>query len=189
MTRTIILAIASTALVSGCVNSTRLVATWTDPTATPIHLTRTLAVYMSKEEGMRRMVEDKLAARLPGGVPSYRIIPDEEVSNIDAVRQRVASGGFDGAVVMRLVGVNTEVVGTIPRDFYGYWNYWGYAGDPAYYTTEKLYSVESSLYSFADGRMIWMGRSETVNPKNANKLAEYAVNFAANNIKRSGFIK
>jgi hypothetical protein len=171
-----------------CANSTQMVATWKDPTAAPLQLTRTLAVFMTKEPGMRRMVEDKLAARLPGGVASYRIIPDDQLTSIDSVRSHVLAGSFDGAVVMRLLGVTTEVseVASVPS-FYGYWNYWNDAYDPVYYT-ETLYSVESTLYSFRNEKMIWMGRSQTVDPKNANKLADYSVTFALKNMKKAGVI-
>ena len=178
-----------TVLVCGCANSTQMVATWRDPSAPTQHYQRTLAVFMSKDPGMRRMVEDKLASRLPGGVPSYTVIPDAQLGSMDSVHSRVKTGGFDGAVVMRLVNVETQVTETAaPHDFYGYWNYWSYAYDPVYYTTEKLYSVESSLYSFQDGKMIWMGRSQTVDPKNANKLADYSVNFAVKNMRKQGVL-
>jgi hypothetical protein len=189
MTRFFGLLAFGTVLLCGCANSTQMVATWRDPSAPMQHYHRTLAVFMSKDPGMRRMVEDKLASRLPGGVPSYTVIPDAQLGSMDSVHSRVKTGGFDGAVVMRLVNVETQVTETAaPHDFYGYWNYWSYAYDPVYYTTEKLYSVESSLYSFQDGKMIWMGRSQTVDPKNANKLADYSVNFAVKNMKKQGVL-
>ena len=36
--------------------------------------------------------------------------------------------------------------------------------------------------------MVWMGRSQTVDPKNANKLADYSVNFAVKNMKKDGYL-
>ena len=53
----------------------------------------------------------------------------------------------------------------------------------------KLYSVETTLYSFPDGKLVWMGRSQTIDPKNENKLADYSVNFAVNNMKKDGYIR
>jgi hypothetical protein len=178
------------ALVSGCANSTQMVATWRDPLAPPVVLTRTLAVFMTKEPGLRRMVEDKLASRLPGGVPSYRIIADDQITDVASVRSRLAGQGFDGVVIMRLTDVSTETteVGGY-GDLAGYWRYWGYASGPIYYETETLYSVESTLYSFDSGKMLWMARSQTVNPKNANKLAEYSVKFAVKNMQAQGILR
>lgn len=190
MTRAMLrLAIVAT-LASGCANSTQLVATWRDPNINPAPLHRTLAVYMTTDPGVRRMVEDKLAGRLPGGVASYRVLTNEEVANVDALRKRLAGKGFDGIVVMRPVGV-TEQTTVVDGgyDIYGYWRYWGYAGEPVLYQTNTFYSVESTLYNFRTGKMEWMGRSQTINPKNANKLADYAVTFAVRNLERAGFIR
>jgi len=174
-------------LLSACTNSTQYVSSWKDPTSHSFHLTHTLAVFMTTDAGMRRMVEDRLAARMPGGVPSYRLIPDNEISQIDSVRSRIAGAGFDGAVVMRLVGQETQlnVTGT---DCYGYWGYWGSAYNPVYYSTSTFYTMETTLYSMRDDKLVWMGRSQTVDPKNANKLADYSVNFAVNNMRKDGFI-
>jgi hypothetical protein len=89
---------------------------------------------------------------------------------------------------MRLVGMTTEVTPT-GTDFYGYWGYWGTAYDPVYYTTQQVYSVETTVYSVKSDKLIWMGRSQTVDPKNANKLADFSVNFAVNNMKKDGIIR
>ena len=186
--RAIALLVAATGVVSACSNSTQLVATWKYPGAQRYPLTKSLAVFMTKDAGMRRMVEDKLAARVPGAVASYRVSPDSELQNTDRVRARLSEQGFDGAVVMRLVGMTTEVTPT-GTDFYGYWGYWGTAYDPVYYTTQQIYSVETTVYSVKDDKLIWMGRSQTVDPKNANKLADFSVNFAVNNMRRDGIIR
>ena len=188
MTRSIVLVAAAATLLTGCTNSTQMVAQWRDPQAPPVVPRKTLAVFMTKEPGLRRMVEDKLASRLPGGVPSYRVVGDDQIADIDAVRRHLKNQGFDAIVVMRLADVSTEVNAVGGGDVYGYWRYWGYASSPVYYETETLYSVESALYSFNSGKMIWMARSQTVNPKNANKLAEYSVKFAVKNMRAHGVI-
>lgn len=189
MSRSLMLLVLGAALVGGC-SSTHTTATWRDPAAQPLHLRRSLAVFMSREPGLRRLVEDKLAAQLPGGVPSYHVIPDEELSLVDSVRARVLAGEFDGAVIMRLVGVTTEVTGIAePRTFYGYWGYWSAAYDPAYFTTNRVYTVETTLYSFRDDRLVWMTRSETEDPKNVSKLADKSVKHAVKKMRKDGLIR
>ena len=86
-----------------------------------------------------------------------------------------------------MVSEQTAVSAT-SRDFYGYWGYWSSAYDPVYYTTDKFYTMETTLYSLPEDKLVWMGRSQTVDPKNANKLADFSVNFAVNNMKKDGFI-
>jgi hypothetical protein len=187
MSRTAALLLIASGFLGACSNSTQYVASWKDPGTPSFHLNRTLAVFMTTDAGMRRMVEDRLASRLPGEVPSYRLIPDNEVQQIDSVHSHIAAGGFDGIVVMRLVGESTQVTG-VSHDFYGYWGYWSSAYDPVYYTTSKFYSMESTLYSTKNEKMVWMGRSETVDPKNANKLADFSVNFVVKHLQKDGYI-
>ncbi len=188
MYRIAALATIAGGILVGCTNSTRYVSSWKDPTTPSFHLQHTLAVYMTKDAGARRMVEDRLAARLPGGVPSYRVIPDAELANLDSLRSHVAAGSFDGAVVMRLTDQESVTTATSYPGFYGYWGYWNNAYG-AYPYTSKMYSVETTLYSMPAGKLVWMGRSQTVDPKNENKLADYSVNFAVNNMKRDGYIR
>jgi len=189
MYRTAALLVFAPSMLAACVNSTRYVSSWKDPSTPAFRLQHTLAVFMTTEAGMRRMVEDRLAARLPGGVASYRVIPDNELSNVDSVRAHLAASNFDAAVIMRVTGEETAVVATAYPGFYGYWGYWNTAYSPGAYTTSKLYSVETTLYSMPDAKLVWMGRSETVDPKNENKLADYSVNFVVNNLKRDGYIR
>jgi hypothetical protein len=187
MYRTIAAFVIAGGLAGACASSTQYVSSWRDPTTAPFHLNHTLAVFMTTDPGMRRMVEDRLASRLPGGVPSYRLVPDNQINHIDSVRTVVAGQGFDGAVVMRLVGQQTptNVSGT---DFYGYWGYWGTAYDPISYSNSIMYTMETTLYSMRDSKLVWMARSATLDPKNADKLADNSVNFAINNMRKAGFI-
>ena len=187
MYRRIALFMMAASVSGACVNSTQYVSSWKDPTTAPFKLHHTLAVFMATDPGMRRMVEDRLAARLPGGIPSYRLIPDNEINHIDSVRTAIAGAEFDGAVVMRLVGQQTPqtVSGT---DFYGYWGYWGTAYNPTYYSNSILYTMETTLYSMRDKKLVWMARSATIDPKDANKLADYAVTFVVNNMRKDGYI-
>jgi hypothetical protein len=90
---------------------------------------------------------------------------------------------------MRLVSEETVVTASSYPGFYGYWGYWNTAYDPGVYATAKLYSVETALYSMPNATLAWMGRSQTIDPKNENKLADYSVNFAVNNMKKDGFIR
>lgn len=187
MYRTVALFVIAISVAGACTNSTQYVSSWKDPTTAPYRLHHTLTVFMSTDPGMRRLVEDRLASRLPGGVPSYRLIPDNQINHIDSVRSALAGQGFDGAVVMRLVGEQTpqSMSGT---DFYGYWNYWGTAYNPSMYTNSVLYTMETTLYSMRDKKLVWMARSATIDPKDANKLADAAVTFAYNNMRKDGYV-
>ena len=55
-----------------------------------------------------------------------------------------------------------------------FWGYYGYtrAYDPGYYHTQQLVRVETSIYSIAQDKLLWVGTTETVNPKSLSTLIE-----------------
>src|ERR671912_1110415 len=55
-------------------SSTRLSDSWREPNTTQLGFNRTLVVYMSPDQGARQAVEDRLASRVPNGVPAYRAL-------------------------------------------------------------------------------------------------------------------
>lgn len=96
---------------------------------------------------------------------------------------RVTQAGFDGAVVMRAVGKErreTFVPGApLPPMGAPYNNLWGYYGygwsgaySPGYVQTDTFVDVETMVYSVRDGKLLWAGRSETLNPRSVPELVD-----------------
>jgi hypothetical protein len=179
---------AAAALLSAC-SSTQMVETWRDPAVQPFPLHRTLAVFMTKDVGARRIVEDRLAKHLPGGVASYRVIADDMMESPDAVKGFVDAGHYDGAVMLRVLSVQQEIPAAASPDFYGYWGYWRYAYDPGAYATGNIYSIEATLHSFRDQRLVWTGKIETVDPQNTARLAERSIKATTKSLRHAGFIQ
>ncbi|TRZ41950.1 hypothetical protein DMZ48_15030 [Robertkochia solimangrovi] len=49
--------------------------------------------------------------------------------------------------------------------FYGYYNYWyPMTYDPGYYTTDKIYFLETNLYDVQSEELLWSAQSKTYNP-------------------------
>jgi hypothetical protein len=184
------------ALGSACFHSTELAATWSEPTAQPIHFQKTVTVFVTKDEAMRRSVEEQLAGRFAGGVPSYTIIRRIDPDDHEAILDRLRGTGFDGAVIMRVVDVSTQIAYTsgsywyaTPYTFNGYWNAaWAYPFDPTYVATDRIVSVETQVYSLADDRLIFAARSETTNPASARKLAASIMRHLTADMKKKGLI-
>src|SRR5689334_7223403 len=89
-------------ILTACRGSARPVSSWADATKPSFHPTRTAVAFMTTDRSMRRVVEDRLAARLPGGIPSYRLIPDNELMAMDAVKGRLTTLGFTSVLMLRL---------------------------------------------------------------------------------------
>ena len=186
---------AALVLASGC-HSTQLAATWAEPNATPIAFHKTVAVFVTKDEALRRSVEDKIAASFPNGIASYRVIPNIQNADQSAILDQLRKTGFDGAVMMRVVDVTTApsyVAGNYwyasPYTFSGYWGAsWAYPYDPGYFVADQIVSVETQVYSLSNDKLVYAARSETTNPASAKKLTDSVIRHVRENMKKRGLI-
>jgi hypothetical protein len=164
-------------------NGTSLTSTWRAPEFHRLPFHRALTSFVSTDVGMRRAVEDRLATRIPGTFPAYSAVPELSLSDPAKAREQLRGKLFDGAVVVRIVEARTErasppdaVWYTANPSFYGYWgSSWMTVRNPASGLTEKPVLVEVVIYSLADDRLVWAGRTETMNPKSVKELVDHSV--------------
>ena len=182
-------------LLAACAsNSTELVNAWKDPTLSTRHFNKVLAVFISKEEGLRRAAEDELARKLGNAVPAYSVFPDSLLTDRSKAKAWVKQAGFDGAVIMRPVSVDRETTYVpgqtyvVPAPYSSMWGYWGtgwsYAYDPGYVQQDQVVSVEGNVYSVADGKLIWASRTKTYNPESVRQLVNEIVDVTVAEMKR-----
>ena len=160
-------------ILGGCA-TTQITSVWKDPDLARVPFSKVLVVFQNADPGLRRVLEDEMAADIPNAVPAYRIFSDEEIRDVERVKGRVREQGFDSAVVMRVVSVDREVTYSparayvVPgyyRGFYGYWRYgWGTVYDPGYLRTDRILNVATNVYSVVDDKLVWATQSETFNP-------------------------
>lgn len=172
-------------LLAACARSTEIVNTWHDPAVEQLHFTKVLAVCMCRDAGVRRTVEDRLAQRIKNAVPAYTIIPDAELADVDKMKARVQQEGFDGAVVVRLVGIDKEhtyVPGSayaVPAPYGTMWGGWGYgwatAYEPGYVTEDVVVTLDTNVYRMQDQKLVWNSRSRSYDPKSVPKLVDEVV--------------
>ncbi len=170
---------AAVALATFACATTTFQSTWRSPDARPLKLSgrKVVGVFVSKNEPLRRRAEDAMAreisARGAQGVPAYTILTEEEVRNRDAAKAKLEQLGFSGAVVMRVVGTQTQITyepAYWSRPYYrhfwgGYWGWgWGAVWEPGYLVADKIVSVETLVYSLEQDQLVWAGVSRTVDP-------------------------
>lgn len=192
------LALLAIALViAACGTSVHMTGTWKDPESQQGGYHNILVAGLSSDQTARATVESKLAAQLQQyGVVAGKSIdlfppnfdPKKEESIKDA-SAKIEAAGYKAVLTVTLVNKESEtryVPGTVyaPYPAYGwYGRFWGYYGymynsvySPGYYTTDKVYFLESNLYDLTkDGKLMWSGQSETVNP---NSLESFATAYA-----------
>ncbi len=198
--RAIALAIA---LIAGaaCAPSTTVDQVWTSPRArTEPPFRKVVTIFITDSVTMRHAGEDHLAQDLAkqgiAATPGYAVFGNDvhDMRNVNAMKSRLLSLGYDGVVTMRVVARDQEIEGT-PGTFDAYWGYWGpgYWGPywsgaywPGYAYTETIYRLESAAYSLRDGQLVWSALTSTVDPSSTHQLVDQTSEVVASRIARSG---
>lgn len=182
----ICLAGAALALPS-CGPATQLVETWKEPTVTNLHFEKVLAVVMLKQPDMRKTVEDNLAFRIRGAVPSYTLLSIEELFDVATAKPKVASQGFDGVVVIQLADVDHQL-GYHPGTSNSFWGYEWYAVDQGSLAEEVTLFVETRVFDLKKDKLVWRGRTKSVNPQSATIVLHDLATEIAREMKRQGLL-
>ena len=198
--------ILASVTLSACA-TTSFVSTWKAPDATPLQVSgsKVAAVVMMRNEAARRAAEDALAREITAhgaqGIAMYTIQPDARPDTEQAVRAAVEGAGVAGAIVMRPVGREKEVVSTPVAYggpmYGGYWGgYYGYGwGSPWAYgpvggeiRTDTIVSVETLVYSLRQNKLVWAGQSRTTNPTGVDQLVKETSTAVALELQKQGLI-
>ena len=184
--RGLVLALASAALLLGACASTSLVNQWKSPEFTGPPLRKVLVVGVTKQPSVRRVFEDEFSAALRAAgvqaVQSYTVIHQDGQAEQSVLEQAVAKVGADAVMVTRLVRTEqqTQVVPAyypaVGMGFYGWYSsaWVGYYDPPMVYSYEVV-TVDTSLYSPPQSKLLWSGITETFAPTDVKKsTADYA---------------
>ncbi len=189
-------------VILSCCNSTKIVHTWKEQGKEIVmdKLNKVLVVALFKDSKSRRIAEDEMVGYLGRkGIVSYLYLPETfNKSNEDSFRQKIQEDGFDGAVTMRLVDADREMLFTtgsiIPypiynRSFSGFfYRNWSSYANPGYYSATRHYRVETDVYSIKEDRIIWSGITETINAGGLKKMAQRISDVVFTEMVEGGFI-
>ncbi len=184
---------AAVALVA-CGTSTKLTAVWKAPEATGVRFKKILVVAQTKDQATRRSLESHLVSRIANSQASYEVLTEDETRDQARAKAKIVPAGFDGAVVVRFVGKETQttyVPGTMwygPAPYGSMWGYWGYGWgavyDPGYLVTDTVISLETHVYDIGQDKLIWASKSDTISPTSMNDLVNSLVNATIAEMKK-----
>jgi hypothetical protein len=176
-------------------------STWQDPSVRAIEFSKVLTVSIGKDDGQRRTIEDRMAQAImargrAAAVPAYSLLSSSEVRDTAVSRAKVEAAGVDGIVTVRMIGTETEqrlVQGAPMPSYYaspwGYYGYgWGMAYSPSYLVTDREVQLETNIYSLRENRLIWSGRTRTLNPESVNQLVDEVAQAVGDELRRQGLI-
>jgi hypothetical protein len=180
-----------------CGPSTQLTKSWTDPDINASNwkpFKKVLVLALIKDEGTRRIAEDKMAAQLPGrAVQSYSYLTTADTDDAKVIA-RMISDGFDGLVVMQLANVNkteTYVPGTMYGGWRGGWyggGYGGVYGSPGYVETDQTYNITTNVYSVSPEKLLWSGTTSSLNPSKLSGTLDDIIATIKAQLQKEGLV-
>lgn len=196
-------------LIAGCA-ATKITGTWQDPAFHgPLHKVLVLAV--AKKETTRRVFETTFArdlqARGVEAVPGFTVLPNARASEAE-INAAAGKLGVDTVLVTKLVDLQKEKqrVTDINTDrgfndypygydrrfpYYRHW-YDDYANS---YTTVRSYNIEvktldldTSLYQYASGKMIWTTLTRTTTAESLQAQTGEIVELLVKQLAKDGLL-
>lgn len=187
--RTITISVLLLMIFVSCSSSNKIANSWTNPEATTESIKfQTVAVFaMVKNPDMRRNTEDMIASQMPNtvAIPAYKLVTNEELADIEVVKQKLKERAIEGALVLSVRNVQQQTSyyssGMYPSAYYSfgsYYNYaWNYMYDPYMYSSTNVYvDIEILIYSLKTDQLVWYGESTSINPESIEQtISELAV--------------
>ncbi len=194
------------ALLISCA-TTSLVDTWRNPGITAQKHHKLLAVYVSRNDSVRRVYEDILVNELKQkGVeaePGHMFIPGGLKVVRPALEKAIKEAGADGVVTMQLIRIEQHVViepGYVPIypdywyppafptwDMYGYFGVFPYAGPPDIATYE-VGRLQVNLFDAQSGKLQWAGTVKTSVPGDIVTVAKDLARIIVRKLAEDGLI-
>jgi hypothetical protein len=200
MKKSILSFLVITTIIS-CSPSTQIEKSWMEPGASiaPSAQNKVIVLAMVKDETSRRVIEDQLVKRMKApGAASYRFLSTEMIKagGDEALNNVITKENFTHILLMRLADIEKEtsyVPGTTTGFYGGYGMYYGYGAamysTPGYYTTDKNYMIETTLYSVSPNKLLWTGTTKTVNPSKIDQAVNDIADVIIAKMKEDGFLK
>ena len=193
--------LALTLLLNAC-GSTSVTQSWVVPELTEAPPQRLLVVAIADNETSRRAFEDAFTAALSGhgieSLSSWQLLPSADLHSQAAIDSAVQSAAADGIFITRLLGVEKREVShppsteLLPSAFGGFYPYyrqaWIVVHQPAYTSSHRIVSLETSLYSGASDTLLWSARTESWDIESEHKMMHEVVAVIVARMKADGLL-
>jgi hypothetical protein len=171
--------VVAASFLSACSTSTKLTGTWKADAAASYNFKNIAIIGIANNSDVRKTVEDALEMDLDGkgfnttGALMF-LPPNATKENIsrEIVIDFIKANNFDAVITIGLVKKeeNSEY---IPGQYYytPYYNapfydyygiYGGYSYSAGYYVESTSYLLQTNLYSFPEGKILWSAQTTTV---------------------------
>jgi hypothetical protein len=182
-------------------SGTRLSDVWRDPQYSGEPFRQVAVFVLGSDPAVRRLVEDEVVRRLPmntRGIGGYGLVPDAERGDVEKALERLRAGGYDGAMIARLVGVDgpapwaTGSLKQVPVSYRTLSNYYVNATEEAERSsglgTPTVVRVQMNVYAVASQALVWSAASRTFNPEETRDVAGDVAKVAVEELQKAGLL-
>jgi hypothetical protein len=166
-----------TLALNGCSTATPIVSEWRNPAQTSGSFQRLMIGGPSGDASVRHNFEDEFVAQLAAigadALPSYRYMPETEVTNENNLKQAAQKARADGLLFVRSVSAEEKTnypaigpgisFGIFGSNVGAAWS--GIPGTSGPYRYNE-YTSETALYDVAKNELVWTGTLKTKEPTN-----------------------
>jgi hypothetical protein len=182
-------------------SGTRLSDVWRDPQYSGEPFRQVAVFVLGSDPAVRRLVEDEVVRRLPmntRGIGGYGLVPDAERGDVEKALERLRAGGYDGAMIARLVGVDgptpwaTGSLKQVPVSYRTLSNYYVNATEEGERSSglsaPTVVRVQMNVYAVASQALVWSAASRTFNPEETRDVAGDVAKVAVEELQKAGLL-
>jgi hypothetical protein len=188
-----LLVVGMFAAVMGCASS-RVVESRVEPGFVgPIRFKKVLAMAVHPDVYVRRAAEDEMVQQIgpQRAVAANSVLNEEQRRDVKQLRPKLEAEGIDGVVTMRVAGARAQtshIPGT-SDSFFETYDRGGFSwSNSGYDVTDTIVSVQASIYSVADGKLIWSGRVETLNPTDVRRSVRDIIKAVGRELRKQNLL-
>ena len=180
--------------ISACGSTTSITGSYKAPGVTQVAYKKIFISVLNSDPSIRQTVETNIANYLSS--KGYASVKSTDVftpnfhssggdNNQDTVLRKIRATNCDAILTIAMVNKETETryvpgSGRVYPYGVGYYGtfgaYYGYGYkrfySPGYYTTDKIYYLETNLYDAATERLVWSAQSKTYNPSSLDDFLQ-----------------
>jgi hypothetical protein len=201
--RDVIRTLAVLALLTGLAacSTTRLSDVWRDPQYSGEPFKQVAVFVLGTDPAVQRLVEDEVVRRLPmntRGIGGYGLVPDTERGDVEKAVEKLRAGGYDGAMIARLVGVDgptpwaTGSLKQVPVSYRTLSNYYVNVSEETQRTgalsAPTVVRVQMNVYAVASQALVWSAASRTFNPEETRDVAGDVAKVAVEDLQKAGIL-
>ncbi len=187
-------AVFSGVLIFACAG-TKLIHTWVDEAhrGKPVSDILVIGLTYKGNEEVRRSFEDKFVAQLrAAGIEAISSvdaisIPADMKLEKDEILEAVSKFNNDAVIITHLVDKEEKEVYTYADRRHGsYYGYYGWAYGHS--STRSTVRLATNLYDVRTEKLIWSGKSETLNPDSTKQMIDDVVKAVIKDLQKNNLL-